>query len=119
MAELKRQAAQGRPASAGPSSSARGAASSSQKHDSRGKADDDSPKSNMSSPWGTDVSLLTCAYSEVYLTNLRSHERKPAGLYSRELPEGSDIVYIKLICHISVGTLSLLELKHMWPGERV
>ena len=59
MAELKRLVAQGRPASAGASASARAAASSSQKHGSRGKADDDSPKSNMSSPWGTDVSLLT------------------------------------------------------------
>lgn len=58
MAELKRQVAQGRPTSAGASSSARAAASSAQKHGSRGKADDDSPKSNMSSPWGTDVSLL-------------------------------------------------------------
>ena len=56
MAELKRQAAQGRPSSAGASSSARAAPSSSQKHDSKGKGDDDSPKSNMSSPWGTDVS---------------------------------------------------------------
>ena len=58
MAEVKQQAAQGRPASAGASSSARAAASSLKQHDSRGKADEDSPKSNMSSPWGTDVSLL-------------------------------------------------------------
>ena len=69
MAELKKQAAQGRPAAAAASSSARGAASSSQKHDSRGKGDDDSPKSNMSSPWGTDVSLLTHACCEFTLAH--------------------------------------------------
>lgn len=62
MADLKRQAAQARSPSAGASMSAKAAASSSQQHDSRGKADDDSPRSNMSSPWGTDVSLHCCAY---------------------------------------------------------
>lgn len=57
MAELKRQVAQGRSPIAGASSSAKGGASSSQQPDSKAGADDDSPKSNMSSPWGTDVSL--------------------------------------------------------------
>ncbi len=80
MAELKRQAAQGRPALAGASSSARGPASSSQKHDSRGKADDDSPKSNMSSPWGTDVSLLTHACLEATYTHLWQAQDEGAGL---------------------------------------
>lgn len=57
MTELKRQAAQAKSPSAGASICSKAAASSSQQHDSRGRADDDSPKSNMSSPWGTDVSL--------------------------------------------------------------
>ena len=56
MAELKRQAAQGRPVSAGASSSANAA----HPHAGKGLADDDSPKSNMSSPWGTDVSPPPC-----------------------------------------------------------
>ena len=57
MAELKRQVAQGRAPTAGASSSAKGGASSLRQPHNKAGADDDSPKSNMSSPWGTDVSL--------------------------------------------------------------
>jgi hypothetical protein len=58
MAELKRQVALGRPPTAGASSSAKGGGSSMQRPDNKAGVDDGSPKSNMSSPWGTDVSSM-------------------------------------------------------------
>ena len=67
MAELKRQVAQGRPPIAGASSSAKGGASSLQQSDNKAGADDDSPKSNMSSPWGTDVSLPSSASLRIHI----------------------------------------------------
>ena len=64
MAELKRQAAQGRPPSAGASTSAKAVTTLSNPRASRDKTEeDDSPKSNMSSPWGTDVSLQALAFA--------------------------------------------------------